>query len=145
MRTYDLTPLLRSGVGFDRLDRVFDKLQPQNGAEAAYPPYDIVKTGENGYRVTMAVAGFGDEDIDLSITDGVLVIKGKRADEDEGNRYLHRGIAGRGFERRFQLAENVKVDGARLENGLLHVDLAHEVPEHLKPRRIPIHGTARAA
>ncbi len=144
MRTYDLTPLLRSGIGFDRLDRVFDDLQRRNGAEA-YPPYDIVKTGDEGYRITMAVAGFGEDDIELTVTDGVLVIKGKRAEEDQATRYLHRGIAGRGFERRFQLAENVKVDGARLEHGLLHVALAHEVPEHLKPRRIPIHGAAQAA
>ena len=145
MRTYDLTPLLRSGIGFDRLDRVFDDLQRRNGAEAGYPPYDIVKTGDEGYRITMAVAGFGEDDIELTVTDGVLVIKGKRAEDDQAARYLHRGIAGRGFERRFQLAENVQVDGARLENGLLHVALAHEVPEHLKPRRIPIHGTAQAA
>ena len=147
MRTYDLTPLLRSGIGFDRLDRVFNDLARQNGATSAYPPYDIVKTGENGYRITMAIAGFGEDDLDLTVTDGVLVIKGAGSDQDQAARYLHRGIARRGFERRFQLADNVEVAAARLENGLLHVELAHEVPEHLKPRRIPIdHApTARAA
>ena len=147
MRTYDLTPLLRSGIGFDRLDRVFNNLARQNGATSTYPPYDIVKTGENGYRITMAIAGFGEDDLDLTVTDGVLVIKGAGSDQDQAARYLHRGIARRGFERRFQLADNVEVAVARLENGLLHVDLAHEVPEHLKPRRIPIdHApTARAA
>lgn len=145
MRTYDLTPLLRSGVGFDRLDRVFDQLQRQNGAEAAYPPYDIVKTGEDGYRITMAVAGFGEDDIDLTVTDGVLLIKGSRTPAEEPTSYLHQGIAGRSFERRFQLADNVQARGARLENGLLHVELAHVVPEHLKPRQIEIQGTAQAA
>ena len=140
MRTYDLSPLFRSSVGFDRLARLVETSLAADGV--SYPPYNIVKSGDNAYRITMAVAGFAEGDIDVTIQDNALTIKGKAAPETEGAQFLHRGIAGRAFERRFQLAEHVEVEGAKLENGLLHVDLVRRIPETLKPRRIEI-GTTR--
>jgi molecular chaperone IbpA len=114
---------------------------PQYESGQAYPPYNIERTGENHYRITLAVAGFAEKDLEVEVREGVLTVQGKRAEEKEGETaYLHRGIAGRAFERRFQLAENVEVKGARLENGLLHVDLERVVPEEKKPRRIQIGG-----
>jgi molecular chaperone IbpA len=140
MRNYDLSPLLRSGIGFDRFDRLFENLSRQDEAAPGYPPYNITKSGEDDYRITMAVAGFGEDDVEITLTDRNLVIKGKPLPEQEGAAYLHRGIAGRAFERRFELADDIKVVGGRLENGLLHVDLVREVPEHKRPRRIEIGG-----
>lgn len=149
MRSFelDLSPLFRSTIGFDRIGHLLESARRHNDQAVSYPPYNIERTGDDAYRIVMAIAGFGEDDLDLTVTDGVLVIKGAGSDQDQAARYLHRGIARRGFERRFQLADNVEVAAARLENGLLHVELAHEVPEHLKPRRIPIdHApTARAA
>ncbi len=142
MRTFDLNPLLRSGIGFDRFDRLFENLSRQDDTARSYPPYNIQKSGENDYRISMAVAGFGDDDIDVTLTDRTLVIKGEQQADEEAVSYLHRGIAGRAFERRFELADGIKVTGAHLEHGLLHVDLAHEVPEHKKPRRIAIGAPA---
>ena len=109
-----------------------------NGTAETYPPYNIEKTGEDAYRITVAVAGFGRDDLDIEVRDGVLVVKGRTADDAEGVKYLHRGIAGRAFERRFQLAEHVRVDAADLVNGLLTIDLVRELPEAKKPRRIEI-------
>lgn len=138
MRTFDLTPLLRASVGFDRFDRLFESVSRLDDAELNYPPYNIAKLGEDAYRITMAVAGFAPDDLDVTVTEGTLVVSGRQQGERDDVKYLHRGIAGRAFERRFELADTIKVAGARLENGLLHVDLAREVPEHKKPRKILI-------
>ena len=138
MRTYDFSPLFRSTVGFDRLARVLDSVAGEQAP--SYPPYNIEKTGEDAYRITMAVAGFGDADLDIHTRENKLVIAGKieRGDDTEGRSFLHRGIAGRSFERQFSLADHIKVAAASLENGLLHVDLVREVPEAMKPRSIEI-------
>jgi len=136
MATYDLSPLFRSTIGFDRLGRLLESSLTAD--PVAYPPYNIEKLGENAYRITMAVAGFGEGDIDITAQDNALTIRGKAQPEVETAKYLHRGIAGRAFERRFQLAEHVEVDTARLENGLLHVELVRRVPEALKPRKIEV-------
>jgi molecular chaperone IbpA len=138
MRTFDLSPLYRSTVGFDRL---FNLLDSVNGGETAqpYPPYNIERTGENAYRVTMAVAGFGENDLDIQAKENVLTVKGEKREENQETReILYRGIAARAFERRFQLADHVEVTGATLENGLLHIDLVREIPEAMKPRKIQI-------
>jgi molecular chaperone IbpA len=130
MRAYDLSPLFRSTVGFDRLSDLFDTAfggeEPTNG----YPPYNIEKTGEDAYRITMAVAGFGEQDLTITAQEDVLVIAGRLHDGREGERrFLHRGIATRAFERKFSLADHIRVAGASIVNGLLHVDLVREVPE----------------
>jgi molecular chaperone IbpA len=144
MRTYDLSPLFRSSIGFDRLSRLIEASQATEAV--AYPPYNIEKLGENAYRLTMAVAGFGQGDIDIVVQDNALTIRGKAPQaEPETAQFLHRGIAGRAFERHFQLADHVEVEGARLENGLLHVDLVRRIPEQLKPRKIEIATGAPAA
>jgi molecular chaperone IbpA len=139
MRSFDLTPLFRSTVGFDHLSRMLDAAARLDEAALSYPPYNIEKMGEDKYRITMAVAGFGESDIDIVVQEHMLLVTGK-AHKDEGSptQYLHRGIAGRSFERRFELAEYIRVDGAALVNGLLHIDLAREVPEAMKPRTIKI-------
>lgn len=139
MRGFDLTPLFRSSVGFDRMRDLLEATQRMTDAPA-YPPYNIEKTGEDSYRITMAVAGFGEDDVSIVAQDNSLVIAGKveRDEKAEEPKYLYRGIAGRAFERRFELAEHIKVAGATLENGLLHVDLVREVPEAMKPRQIKI-------
>ena len=144
MRTFDLTPLLRSTVGFDQFDRLFNAVGRLDEGSLNYPPYNIEKSGEDAYRITMAVAGFGESDLDLTVSDNTLTVKGAQQPEKEDVKYLHRGIAGRAFERRFELADTIKVTGARLENGLLHIDLVREVPEHKKPRKIEI-GAAQPA
>jgi molecular chaperone IbpA len=136
MRSFDFSPLFRSTVGFDRM---FDMLDQVADTSQGYPPYNIERTDDNQYRITVAVAGFGDKDLNVEVRDGVLSVTGKREDGDKQS-YLHHGIAGRAFERRFQLAEHVEVKGAKLENGLLHVDLERIVPEEKKPRRIQING-----
>ena len=138
MDGFDFAPLFRSSIGFDRLTRLIDAAgQIDNGA-LAYPPYNIEATGENAYRLSMAVAGFAAEDLDITAKEGVLLVSGKARKDEESARYLHRGIARRAFERRFQLADHIQVAGASLDNGLLHVDLVREVPEALKPRKIAI-------
>jgi molecular chaperone IbpA len=143
MRTsFDLTPLLRSSVGFDRFNRVFETLARSQDTAPSYPPYNIEKSGEDQYRVTMAVAGFSDDDIDVTVKENTLLVTGRALPETEGARYLHRGIAGRAFERRFELADTIQVVGAKLEHGLLHIDLVREVPEALKPRTIAIESKA---
>jgi len=136
MRTFDLTPLFRSTVGFDRMTRLLDAA---TGAEApTYPPYNIEKTGEDAYRISMAVAGFGPGDLEVVVQENTLTIAGKGQPEDQGVEFLYRGIARRGFERRFELADSIKVVGSTLDNGLLHVELKREIPEAKKPRTIEI-------
>lgn len=138
MRTQFLTPLLRSSVGFDRVDRLLDSVTRMDDATFSYPPYNIEKTGEDDYRITMAVAGFDESELDIVQQENVLLISGKGHEEEPGRTYLHRGIARRAFERRFELADTVRVTGASLSNGLLHVELVREIPEAQKPRQIPI-------
>jgi molecular chaperone IbpA len=142
MRTFDLAPLYRSTVGFDRLFSMLDQVAGYDGAGSSYPPYNIERTGENAYRITVAVAGFGENELSIEAKASTLTIRGEKqvkTDETTGE-LLYQGIAARAFERVFQLADHVEVKGAALENGLLHVDLVREVPEAMKPRQIPIGG-----
>jgi molecular chaperone IbpA len=132
----DFSPYFRSTVGFDHL---FDMLEQAVDAGNGYPPYNIERTDETNYRISVAVAGFSEKDLNVEVRDGVLTLTGKREESDKQN-YLHQGIAGRAFERRFQLAEHVEVRAAKLENGLLHIDLERIVPEEKKPRRIAINA-----
>ena len=143
MRSYDLSPLFRSTVGYDRMNRLIDTAFNTN--VPSYPPYNIEKLGDEDYRVTMAVAGFGSDDLEITQKDNALFIKGEAKGNSDGAKYLHRGIAARAFERKFALAEHVNVVGAGLENGILIVDLKREVPEALKPRKIAISGADAAA
>ena len=139
MRHVDFSPLYRSTVGFDRLFSMLDSLgQPDAGQ--SYPPYNIERTGEDSYRISMAVAGFAEDDIAIEAHRNVLTVKGERKEEsaNEGSELLYRGIAARAFERRFQLADHVDVVGAALKNGLLHIDLKRNIPEEMKPRKIAI-------
>ena len=145
MRSFDLSPLFRSTVGFDHLTRALDAALQLNDGAVSYPPYNIEKIGEDAYRISMAVAGFAAEDIEIVTNEGVLVVKGRAKAEDDKTAYLYRGIAARAFERRFQLADYIRVTGARLENGMLSVEMARHIPEALKPRRIPITATAAPA
>jgi molecular chaperone IbpA len=132
----DFAPLYRSSVGFDRVLNLLNNAQRLQAIDT-WPPYDIVKTGDDDYRIEMAVAGFGDSDLDIIQERNVLVIKGQKAEPKDGE-YLHRGIAGRSFERRFELADHVKVEEASLVNGLLRIALKREIPEAMKPRKIAI-------
>ena len=136
MRHYDLTPLYRSTIGFDRLGSLLDTLASFEGVGPSYPPYNFERVGENEYRISMAVAGFGEKDLSIEVKENALSIRGEKETETEDTTFLHRGIASRSFERRFQLADHVLVKGASLENGLLHVDLVRELPEAMKPRTI---------
>jgi molecular chaperone IbpA len=136
MNTLDFSPLFRSTIGFDRLTRLADSAAGVDTAPG-YPPYNIEKTGEDTYRLTMAVAGFGRDELGITVHENALVVAGKAKTEEQGT-FLHRGLARRAFERRFQLADYIKVTGAALENGLLHVELARQVPESAKPRTIEI-------
>ena len=135
---FDLTPLYRTTVGFDRLARMLDSVNGFETSGSGYPPYNIERFDENQYRITMAVAGFGEDELTIEVKEGTLTIAGQKQVAEEGKEYLHQGIAARNFERRFQLADHVEVSGARLENGLLHVELKREIPEAMKPRTIPI-------
>ena len=145
MRHVDFSPLYRSTVGFDRLFTMLDSLtQPDNGQ--SYPPYNIERTGEDAYRITMAVAGFTENEISIEAHRNVLTIKAEKTEDQKAEgEFLYRGIASRSFERRFQLADHVEVKGAELVNGLLHIDLKRNIPEEMKPRRIAINGSAGAA
>ena len=145
MHAIDFSPLFRSTVGFDRMQRLFEAASRAEEPNASYPPYNIEARGDNAYRITMAVAGFTADDIDLTAKDNTLVVSAKSRAETEGKTYLHRGLAARAFERRFELAEFIKVAGASLENGLLHVDLVREIPEERKPRKIEINAGNRPA
>ncbi len=136
MRHFDLSPLYRSTVGFDRMFSMLDNI---NGDSApTYPPYNIERTGEDAYRITMAVAGFSEDDLSIEAKESVLTVVGEKSEETEDKSFLYRGIAARAFERRFQIADHVKIQGASLENGLLHIDLVREIPEEMKPRKIEI-------
>ena len=138
MDRFDFSPLFRSTIGFDRLARLVDTATRVDNTALSYPPYNIETTGEDAYRLTMAVAGFARDELDITVHENTLIVTGKAQREDENGRYLHRGIARRAFERRFSLADHLKVTGASLDNGLLHVDLVREVPEAMKPRQINI-------
>lgn len=140
MRTIDFTPLFRHSVGYDRLEQLLDSAMRSDDGNS-YPPYNIEQLNEDSYRITMAVAGFGEADLDVTVNDGVLIVSGKQEDQNAENVvYVHRGIAGRAFERRFQLADHIVVKGGALENGLLHIDLERIIPEDKKPRKIEIAG-----
>ena len=154
MRTFDLAPLYRSTVGFDRLFSLLDQVNGLDAATSSYPPYNIERTDENAYRITVAVAGFTDSELSLEVKESTLTIRGEKQvkEGEKAGEVLYQGIAARTFERRFQLADHVEVKGASLQDGLLHVDLKREIPEAMKPRRIPIGGakvieakTAKAA
>ena len=140
MDRFDFSPLFRSTIGFDRLARLVDTATRVDSTAQSYPPYNIEKTGEDSYRLTMAVAGFAQNELDITVHENTLIVSGKAETQDENGRYLHRGIARRAFERRFSLADHLKVSGASMDNGLLHVDLVREVPEAMKPRQIKIVG-----
>lgn len=142
MRSFDLTPFYRSTVGFDRLFNLLDQVGGFDSAPG-YPPYNIERTGENAYRITVAVAGFSTPELSIELKENTLTIKGEKqvkTDDEKSSEMLYQGIAARAFERVFQLADFVQVKGAKLENGLLHVDLVREIPEAKKPRQIPING-----
>ena len=139
MTRLDFSPLFRSTVGFDRVSRLLEAAMNENaGTAVSYPPYNIEKLSDDAYRIVMAVAGFGEEDIAVTVKENTLFVEGRVAGKDNGARYLHRGIAGRAFERRFDLADHIEVDGASLENGLLVIDLRREIPEALKPRTVEV-------
>jgi molecular chaperone IbpA len=146
MRHFDLTPLYRSTVGFDRLAQLLDSVAGAD-VDVPYPPYNIERTGENEYRITMAVAGFSPEEIKVDVRESTLTVRGERKAEasEADRRYLHRGIASRSFERKFQLADHVEVKGADLKDGLLNVDLVRNLPERMRPRSIPVGVGSEAA
>jgi len=137
MRTYDFSPLMRSTVGFDRIEQLFHGLE-RASTENNFPPYNIVRKDADNYRITMAVAGFTEDQVEIVANQNTLKISGKSVEEKEGAEYLHRGLAARSFVQNFELAETIKVVGAAMENGLLHIDLVREIPEELKPRTIEI-------
>src|SRR5437764_733932 len=144
MRTFDFAPLYRSTVGFDKMFSLLDQLGGVEGSAPSYPPYNIERTGENTYRISVAVAGFTDADLSIEAKENRLAIRGeKQTNDDKAGDVLYQGIAGRTFERSFQLADHVEVRGASLENGLLHVDLVREIPEAMKPRAIPITSSSK--
>jgi molecular chaperone IbpA len=138
MRTFDFAPLYRTSVGFDRLAALLDQVSGPDTDGTAFPPYNIERLGETDYRITMAVAGFGQSDIKIEQNAQVLSVSGEKTGDDAQRAYLHRGLAGRRFARRFQLADHVEVTAADLKDGLLHIDLVRNVPERLKPRSIAI-------
>lgn len=138
MRAFDLTPLYRATVGFDQIADLMDRALASDVGQNTYPPYNIEKTDDDAWRISIAVAGFSENDLAIELKDRALHVTGRRASDDSARNYLHRGIATRAFERRFHLADHVRVTGASHENGMLHIDLMREVPEALKPRRIEI-------
>ena len=142
MRSFDVAPLYRATVGFDRVADLMDRVLASDVAKPSYPPYNIEKTAEDAYRISIAVSGFALEELSVEVKDGNLVVTARKAENDEGRTFLHRGIATRAFERRFALADHVRVTGASHENGMLHIELLREVPETLKPRKIEIGASA---
>lgn len=138
MTTFDFSPLYRSFVGFDRLAQLIDATTRNSQSESTYPPYNIERVGDDHYRIIMAVAGFAREELEIEVNNNLLSVKGKKNAVDEGRKFLYKGIAERVFEHRFQLADYVKVTDARMENGLLNLDLIRELPEEMKPRSIEI-------
>ena len=143
MRHFDFAPLYRSTVGFDRLVNLLDGVSGFDNDTITYPPYNIERLGDNEYRITMAIAGFGESEINIEIKEQTLSVKGEKKAAEKEPQFLHRGIATRTFERRFQLADHVEVTGADLKDGLLHVDLVRNVPERLKPRQIQVGNGAK--
>ncbi|MBM1310229.1 Hsp20 family protein [Sulfitobacter mediterraneus] len=138
MRSYDFAPLYRSTVGFDQIANMMDRVLSNDGATPSYPPYNIEKTADDAYRISIAVAGFSDSDLSVEVREKSLIVSARKADETEEKTYLHRGIATRAFERRFHLADHVHVTGAAHADGMLHIDLERQMPEALKPRQIQI-------
>ncbi|MGB5871496.1 MAG: Hsp20 family protein [Albidovulum sp.] len=138
MRSFDFAPLYRATVGFDRVADLMDRALSADTVQPSYPPYNIEKTDENAYRISIAVAGFSEDELNVEVKEGALLITARKAAEDGAKTYLHRGIATRAFERRFALADHVRVTAASHADGMLHIDLVREVPEALKPRRIEI-------
>ncbi|NYS23771.1 Hsp20 family protein [Rhodobacteraceae bacterium 2376] len=143
MRAFDPTPLYRATVGFDRIADMLDRVMASDVQAPSYPPYNIEKVDENAYRISIAVAGFSAEDLNVEVKEHALLVSARREETDDERTFLHRGIATRAFERRFHLADHVKVTGATHADGMLHIDLVREVPEALKPRRIEIARNAR--
>jgi molecular chaperone IbpA len=144
MRSFDFAPLHRATVGFDQIADIMDRVMTNDVAQPSYPPYNIEKTDADSYRISIAVAGFAEDDLSVEVKENALVVSAKKATDEAERKYLHRGIATRAFERRFALADHVRVTGASHENGMLHIDLKREVPEALKPRRIAIASPAAA-
>ncbi|MDA3857870.1 MAG: Hsp20 family protein [Roseovarius sp.] len=138
MRNFDLAPLYRATVGFDQIADMMDRVLSSDVAQPTYPPYNIEKTADDAYRISIAVAGFSGRDLSVEVKDRALVVSARKAEDDEARTYLHRGIATRAFERRFQLADHVRVTGATHADGMLHIELVREMPEALKPRQIEI-------
>lgn len=144
MRSFDFAPLYRSSVGFDQIANMMDRVLSSDGAAPSYPPYNIEKLNDDSYRISIAVAGFSDDDLNVEVRDKALIVSARKSGEDEGKTYLHRGIATRAFERRFHLADHVHVTGAAHSDGMLHIELERQVPEALKPRQITIASTTKA-
>jgi molecular chaperone IbpA len=144
MRTFDFAPLYRSTVGFDQIANMMDRVLSNEGTIPSYPPYNIEKTADDAYRISIAVAGFSDADLSVEVREKALIVSARKADEDADKTFLHRGIATRAFERRFHLADHVQVTGAAHADGMLHIDLERQVPEALKPRQIQIASDNRA-
>ena len=144
MRTFDFAPLYRSSVGFDQIASLMDRVLSTDTSTPSYPPYNIEKTADDTYRITIAVAGFAGDDLSVEVREKALIVSARKAEETEERTYLHRGIATRAFERRFHLADHVQVTGAAHADGMLHIDLQRQVPEALKPRRIEIASDAKA-
>jgi molecular chaperone IbpA len=140
MRSFDFAPLYRATVGFDQIADMMDRVLTNDVGQSSYPPYNIEKTADDAYRISIAVAGFAEGDLAVEVKEHALIVSARKAEEDEGRTFLHRGIATRAFERRFHLADHVRVTGASHADGMLHIDLKREVPEALKPRRIEIAG-----
>ncbi len=138
MHNLDFSPLFRATVGFDRIADMMDRVLSADVAEPTYPPYNIEKTAGDAYRISLAVAGFAEDELSIELRENALIVSAKKSADENGRTYLHRGIATRAFERRFQLADHIRVTGAAHENGMLHIDLVREIPEALKPRRIEI-------
>lgn len=138
MRRFDLAPLHRATVGFDQIADMMDRILADTAQTPSYPPYNIEKTADDAWRISIAVAGFGEEDLSVEVRENALIVSARKSEENDDRKYLYRGIANRAFERRFALADHVRVTGASHVNGMLHVDLLREVPEALKPRRIEI-------
>ncbi|MCR9146670.1 MAG: Hsp20 family protein [Rhodobacteraceae bacterium] len=145
MRNFDLAPLYRATVGFDQIADMMDRVLSTEVTHSTYPPYNIEKTADDAYRISIAVAGFAADDLTVEVREGALIVSARKAEEERERSFLHRGIATRAFERKFQLADHVRVEGATHADGMLHIDLVREVPEALKPRRIQIANGAPTA
>ncbi|MCX7302358.1 MAG: Hsp20 family protein [Rhodobacterales bacterium] len=145
MRTFDLAPLYRATVGFDQIADLMDRVLTNDVSQTNYPPYNIEKLADDAWRISIAVAGFSDVDLNVEVRENALIVSARKAEEDDSRRYLHRGIATRAFDRRFHLADHVRVTRATHVDGMLHIDLTREVPEALRPRRIEIAKTGTPA